>query len=145
MCMFCKRRTNLGALWLLMLRQILCLSSVWAALTLLCFLQVLYLSMEYGTFMWQLGQADQYVQIHSLENKKNFIVHTKQVCSTRKWLLCKYTLESKNSITKSITPSHHWLLSHNRMPIRFYSVGYVVHQVFREAPLCCTLRSEHVL
>ncbi|XP_050991917.1 LOW QUALITY PROTEIN: krev interaction trapped protein 1 [Labeo rohita] len=40
--------------------------------------KVLHLSMEYGTFMWQLGQADQYVQIHSLENKKNFIVHTKQ-------------------------------------------------------------------
>uniref|UniRef100_A0A672PGW9 Krev interaction trapped protein 1-like n=1 Tax=Sinocyclocheilus grahami TaxID=75366 RepID=A0A672PGW9_SINGR len=41
--------------------------------------KVLHLSLEYGTFMWQLGQADQYVQIHSLENKKNFIVHTKQV------------------------------------------------------------------
>lgn len=40
--------------------------------------KVLHLSMEYGHFMWQLGQADQYVQIHSLENKKNFIVHTKQ-------------------------------------------------------------------
>lgn len=40
--------------------------------------KVLHLSMEYGTFMWQLGQADQYVQIHSLETKKNFIVHTKQ-------------------------------------------------------------------
>uniref|UniRef100_A0A8C1D4L7 KRIT1 ankyrin repeat containing n=1 Tax=Cyprinus carpio carpio TaxID=630221 RepID=A0A8C1D4L7_CYPCA len=40
--------------------------------------KVLHLSLEYGTFMWQLGQADQYVQIHSLENKKNFIVHTKQ-------------------------------------------------------------------
>nr|AAH55149.1 KRIT1, ankyrin repeat containing [Danio rerio] len=40
--------------------------------------KVLHLSLEYGTFMWQLGQADQYVQIHSLENKKNFVVHTKQ-------------------------------------------------------------------
>ncbi|XP_017552181.2 krev interaction trapped protein 1 isoform X1 [Pygocentrus nattereri] len=40
--------------------------------------KVLHLSLEYGAFMWQLGQADQYVQIHSLENKKNFIVHTKQ-------------------------------------------------------------------
>jgi hypothetical protein len=29
--------------------------------------------------MWQLGHADQYFQIHSLENKMNFIVHTKQV------------------------------------------------------------------
>ncbi len=35
--------------------------------------------------MWQLGQADQYVQIHSLENKKNFIVHTKQVCVFASW------------------------------------------------------------
>ncbi|XP_051527362.1 krev interaction trapped protein 1-like isoform X2 [Myxocyprinus asiaticus] len=40
--------------------------------------KVLHLSLEYGAFMWQLGQADQYVQIHSLENKKNFVVHTKQ-------------------------------------------------------------------
>lgn len=29
--------------------------------------------------MWQLGHADQYVQIHSGNNKMNFIVHTKQV------------------------------------------------------------------
>uniref|UniRef100_A0A4W4G7U0 KRIT N-terminal NPxY motif-rich region domain-containing protein n=1 Tax=Electrophorus electricus TaxID=8005 RepID=A0A4W4G7U0_ELEEL len=40
--------------------------------------KVLHLSLAYGTFIWQLGQADQYVQIHSLENKKNFVVHTKQ-------------------------------------------------------------------
>lgn len=76
------RHINLGALHLLMLYQVLwnvVSLSAWAALTLLCLLQVLHLSMEYGTFMWQLGQADQYVQIHSLENKKNFIVHTKQV------------------------------------------------------------------
>ncbi|XP_062301872.1 krev interaction trapped protein 1 [Osmerus eperlanus] len=40
--------------------------------------KVLLISMEYGSFMWQLGPADQYFQIHSLENKMNFIVHTKQ-------------------------------------------------------------------
>lgn len=48
--------------------------------------QVLLISLEYGSFMWQLGQADQYFQIHSVQNKMNFIVHTKQVsgltCST---------------------------------------------------------------
>lgn len=31
--------------------------------------------------MWQLGHADQYVQIHSGNNKMNFIVHTKQVAA----------------------------------------------------------------
>lgn len=41
--------------------------------------QVLLISLEYGTFMWQLGHADQYFQIHSGDNKMNFIVHTKQV------------------------------------------------------------------
>uniref|UniRef100_A0A8C7MER3 KRIT1 ankyrin repeat containing n=1 Tax=Oncorhynchus kisutch TaxID=8019 RepID=A0A8C7MER3_ONCKI len=40
--------------------------------------KVLLISLEYGSFMWQLGHADQYFQIHSLENKMNFIVHTKQ-------------------------------------------------------------------
>lgn len=29
--------------------------------------------------MWQLGHADQYFQVHSGDNKMNFIVHTKQV------------------------------------------------------------------
>lgn len=58
-----------------------CKLSLKSSVTLWCFIhQVLHLSLEYGTFMWQLGQADQYIQIHSLENKKNFIVHTKQVC-----------------------------------------------------------------
>lgn len=42
-------------------------------------LQVLLISLEFGTFMWQLGHADQYFQIHSGNNKMNFIVHTKQV------------------------------------------------------------------
>ena len=41
--------------------------------------QVLLISLEYGGFMWQLGQADLYFQIHSVENKMNIIVHTKQV------------------------------------------------------------------
>uniref|UniRef100_A0A672Z5Z2 FERM domain-containing protein n=1 Tax=Sphaeramia orbicularis TaxID=375764 RepID=A0A672Z5Z2_9TELE len=40
--------------------------------------KVLLISLEYSTFMWQLGHADQYFQIHSGENKMNFIVHTKQ-------------------------------------------------------------------
>lgn len=40
--------------------------------------KILLISLEYGLFMWQLGHADQYFQIHSLENKMNFIVHTKQ-------------------------------------------------------------------
>ncbi|MBN3325053.1 KRIT1 protein, partial [Atractosteus spatula] len=40
--------------------------------------KALLISLKYGSFMWQLGEADQYFQIHSLENKMNFIVHTKQ-------------------------------------------------------------------
>lgn len=32
--------------------------------------------------MWQLGHADQYFQIHSGDNKMNFIVHTKQVTAS---------------------------------------------------------------
>uniref|UniRef100_A0A665TGH5 FERM domain-containing protein n=1 Tax=Echeneis naucrates TaxID=173247 RepID=A0A665TGH5_ECHNA len=40
--------------------------------------KVLLISLEYSTFMWQLGLADQYFQIHSGDNKMNFIVHTKQ-------------------------------------------------------------------
>uniref|UniRef100_A0A8D3DMK1 FERM domain-containing protein n=1 Tax=Scophthalmus maximus TaxID=52904 RepID=A0A8D3DMK1_SCOMX len=40
--------------------------------------KALLISLEYGTFMWQLGHADQYFQIHSGDNKMNFIVHTKQ-------------------------------------------------------------------
>ncbi len=63
-----------------------CKLSLKSSVTLCCFIhQVLHLSLEYRTFMWQLGQADQYVQIHSLENKKNFIVHTKQVCVFASW------------------------------------------------------------
>uniref|UniRef100_A0A3B3CUM8 KRIT1 ankyrin repeat containing n=1 Tax=Oryzias melastigma TaxID=30732 RepID=A0A3B3CUM8_ORYME len=41
--------------------------------------KVLLISLEFGTFMWQLGHADQYFQIHSGDNKMNIIVHTKQV------------------------------------------------------------------
>uniref|UniRef100_A0A3Q0QU88 KRIT1 ankyrin repeat containing n=1 Tax=Amphilophus citrinellus TaxID=61819 RepID=A0A3Q0QU88_AMPCI len=40
--------------------------------------KALLISLEYTTFMWQLGHADQYFQIHSGDNKMNFIVHTKQ-------------------------------------------------------------------
>ncbi|XP_050795499.1 krev interaction trapped protein 1 isoform X2 [Gopherus flavomarginatus] len=38
----------------------------------------LLISLKYGCFMWQLGDADTCFQIHSLENKMSFIVHTKQ-------------------------------------------------------------------
>ncbi|MBN3279478.1 KRIT1 protein, partial [Polyodon spathula] len=43
-----------------------------------CHPQALLISLKYGSFMWQLGEADHYFQIHSLENKMSFIVHTKQ-------------------------------------------------------------------
>lgn len=42
-------------------------------------LQALLISLKYGCFMWQLGDADICFQIHSLENKMSFTVHTKQV------------------------------------------------------------------
>lgn len=42
-------------------------------------LQALLISLNYGCFMWQLGDADTCFQIHSMENKMSFIVHTKQV------------------------------------------------------------------
>ncbi|KAG5842996.1 hypothetical protein ANANG_G00183790 [Anguilla anguilla] len=35
--------------------------------------KMLLISLKYGTFMWQLGQADQYFHTHSPENKINFI------------------------------------------------------------------------
>ncbi|CAL8294825.1 unnamed protein product [Merluccius merluccius] len=40
--------------------------------------KVLLISLEYGAFMWQLGHADQYFQIHGVENKMKIIVQTKQ-------------------------------------------------------------------
>ncbi|XP_054240698.1 krev interaction trapped protein 1 isoform X2 [Indicator indicator] len=40
--------------------------------------KALLLSLRYGCFMWQLGDGDTCFQIHSLENKMSFIVHTKQ-------------------------------------------------------------------
>uniref|UniRef100_A0AAY4EJ19 KRIT N-terminal NPxY motif-rich region domain-containing protein n=1 Tax=Denticeps clupeoides TaxID=299321 RepID=A0AAY4EJ19_9TELE len=45
------------------------------------------LSLQFGSFMWQLGQADQHFQIHSLENKMTFVVHTKQAGLIIKLLL----------------------------------------------------------
>ncbi|XP_062869230.1 krev interaction trapped protein 1 [Trichomycterus rosablanca] len=63
--------------------------------------KVLHLSLEYGTFIWQLGQADQYVQIHSLENKKNFIVHTKQAGLIVKLLMKLSGLITPNERTAS--------------------------------------------
>uniref|UniRef100_A0A8B9Y1F9 Krev interaction trapped protein 1 n=1 Tax=Bos mutus grunniens TaxID=30521 RepID=A0A8B9Y1F9_BOSMU len=40
--------------------------------------KALLISLKYGCFMWQLGDADSCFQIHSMENKMSFIVHTKQ-------------------------------------------------------------------
>ncbi|XP_053570005.1 krev interaction trapped protein 1 [Bombina bombina] len=40
--------------------------------------KALLISLKFGCFMWQLGDADSCFQIHSLENKMSFIVHTKQ-------------------------------------------------------------------
>ncbi|XP_069067731.1 krev interaction trapped protein 1 isoform X1 [Pleurodeles waltl] len=40
--------------------------------------KALLISLKFGCFMWQLGDADTCFQIHSLENKMSFIVHTKQ-------------------------------------------------------------------
>ncbi|XP_074006303.1 krev interaction trapped protein 1 isoform X2 [Numenius arquata] len=40
--------------------------------------KALLISLKYGCFMWQLGDGDTCFQIHSLENKMSFIVHTKQ-------------------------------------------------------------------
>ncbi|XP_013013714.1 krev interaction trapped protein 1 isoform X3 [Cavia porcellus] len=40
--------------------------------------KALLISLKYGCFMWQLGDADTCFQIHSMENKMSFIVHTKQ-------------------------------------------------------------------
>ena len=45
-------------------------------------LQALLISLKYGCFMWQLGDADSCFQIHSMENKMSFIVHTKQVSTS---------------------------------------------------------------
>ncbi|XP_073920861.1 krev interaction trapped protein 1 isoform X6 [Castor canadensis] len=41
--------------------------------------KALLISLKYGCFMWQLGDADTCFQIHSMENKMSFIVHTKQL------------------------------------------------------------------
>ncbi|XP_067862542.1 krev interaction trapped protein 1 [Heptranchias perlo] len=40
--------------------------------------KALLISLKYGSLMWQLGEADAYFQIHSLENKMSLVVHTKQ-------------------------------------------------------------------
>ncbi|XP_051857079.1 krev interaction trapped protein 1 [Antechinus flavipes] len=49
--------------------------------------KTLLISLKYGCFMWQLGDADTCFQIHSLENKMSFIVHTKQAGLVVKLLL----------------------------------------------------------
>uniref|UniRef100_A0A6Q2XBB1 FERM domain-containing protein n=1 Tax=Esox lucius TaxID=8010 RepID=A0A6Q2XBB1_ESOLU len=66
--------------------------------------KVLLISLEYGSFMWQLGHADQYFQIHSLDNKMNFIVHTKQA-----GLIVKLLMKLSGNITsneKSLTDKY---------------------------------------
>ncbi|XP_032868351.1 krev interaction trapped protein 1 isoform X2 [Amblyraja radiata] len=40
--------------------------------------KALLISLKYGSLVWQLGEADAYFQIHSLENKMSLVVHTKQ-------------------------------------------------------------------
>ncbi|XP_009866042.1 PREDICTED: krev interaction trapped protein 1 isoform X2 [Apaloderma vittatum] len=40
--------------------------------------KALLLSLKYGCFMWQLGDGDTCFQIHNIENKMSFRVHTKQ-------------------------------------------------------------------
>ncbi|XP_010171239.1 krev interaction trapped protein 1 isoform X2 [Antrostomus carolinensis] len=49
--------------------------------------KALLLSLKYGCFMWQLGDGDACFQIHSLENKMSFIVHTKQAALVVKLLI----------------------------------------------------------
>ncbi|XP_009978751.1 PREDICTED: krev interaction trapped protein 1 isoform X2 [Tauraco erythrolophus] len=49
--------------------------------------KALLLSLKYGCFMWQLGDGDTCFQIHSLENKMSFIVHTKQAALVVKLLM----------------------------------------------------------
>uniref|UniRef100_A0A8C9WTF5 KRIT1 ankyrin repeat containing n=1 Tax=Sander lucioperca TaxID=283035 RepID=A0A8C9WTF5_SANLU len=66
--------------------------------------KVLLISLEYSTFMWQLGHADQYFQIHSGDNKMNFIVHTKQA-----GLIVKLLMKLSGQMTpndKSVTDKY---------------------------------------
>uniref|UniRef100_A0A8C2WDJ4 KRIT1 ankyrin repeat containing n=1 Tax=Cyclopterus lumpus TaxID=8103 RepID=A0A8C2WDJ4_CYCLU len=66
--------------------------------------KVLLISLEFGTFMWQLGHADQYFQIHSGDNKMNFIVHTKQA-----GLIVKLLMKLSGQMTpndKSVTDKY---------------------------------------
>uniref|UniRef100_A0AAX7T244 FERM domain-containing protein n=1 Tax=Astatotilapia calliptera TaxID=8154 RepID=A0AAX7T244_ASTCA len=66
--------------------------------------KVLLISLEYSTFIWQLGHADQYFQIHSGDNKMNFIVHTKQA-----GLIVKLLMKLSGQITpneKGITDKY---------------------------------------
>uniref|UniRef100_A0A4X1U780 FERM domain-containing protein n=1 Tax=Sus scrofa TaxID=9823 RepID=A0A4X1U780_PIG len=49
--------------------------------------KALLISLKYGCFMWQLGDADTCFQIHSMENKMSFIVHTKQASLVVKLLM----------------------------------------------------------
>ncbi|KAG7271167.1 hypothetical protein CRUP_025482 [Coryphaenoides rupestris] len=58
--------------------------------------KMLLISLEYGAFRWQLGHADQYFQVHSVENKMNIIVHTKQA-----GLIVKLLLKLSGQMTPS--------------------------------------------
>lgn len=57
-------------------------------------LQALLISLKYGCFMWQLGDADSCFQIHSMENKMSFIVHTKQVKVPNQFLIYMIVINS---------------------------------------------------
>lgn len=58
--------------------------------------------------MWQLGHADQYFQVHSGENKMNFIVHTKQVKAVQQisseWVWCGHTYREEAGRDVEVLP-----------------------------------------
>ncbi|XP_064410851.1 krev interaction trapped protein 1 [Latimeria chalumnae] len=57
------------------------------------------ISLKYGSFTWQLGDADTYFQIHSLENQMSFIVHTKQA-----GLIVKLLMKLSGQLTPNERP-----------------------------------------
>ena len=57
-------------------------------------LQALLISLKYGCFMWQLGDADSCFQIHSMQNKMSFIVQTKPVKVPNQFLIYMIVINS---------------------------------------------------
>ncbi|KAM9308815.1 krev interaction trapped protein 1 isoform 2-T2 [Gastrophryne carolinensis] len=49
--------------------------------------KALLISLKFGFFKWQLGDGDACFQIHSMENKMSFVVHTKQASLVVKLLM----------------------------------------------------------